>query len=196
MKPVARTKDRIATAAAKVIVSSGVPHLTVARVAKAAGVSSALVHYHFDTKQRLIVAGAQGVGLGRAARRKAALTGAAGLAALDATWNAVVAGVHDGEERAWIQLLALAGGDAVLRDALRPALAAERDSWRSRLPGLLAELGASAAAGEEELAEAARVCVDGGALALIAGADPAEVRTAYDAFWLVLIAARPRDATR
>lgn len=46
-------RSRILAAAADCIVREGLAQVRMATIAKAAGVSSGLVHYHFDTKERL-----------------------------------------------------------------------------------------------------------------------------------------------
>jgi AcrR family transcriptional regulator len=46
-------KEKILAAAAKVIAEQGVAGVRMAGIAKAAGVSTGLLHYHFDTKERL-----------------------------------------------------------------------------------------------------------------------------------------------
>src|ERR1700755_76756 len=49
--PVAR--EKIVAAAARVIAEQGLAGVRMAGIAKAAGVSTGLLHYHFDTKERL-----------------------------------------------------------------------------------------------------------------------------------------------
>jgi AcrR family transcriptional regulator len=49
-------RNRILAAAAECIVRDGLARVRMAGIAKAAGVSSGLVHYHFDTKEHLFAA--------------------------------------------------------------------------------------------------------------------------------------------
>jgi AcrR family transcriptional regulator len=49
-------RNRILVAAADCIVRDGLARVRMAGIAKAAGVSSGLVHYHFDTKEQLFAA--------------------------------------------------------------------------------------------------------------------------------------------
>src|SRR5437588_8299634 len=51
-KPAAR--DRILAAAVRRIASEGIDDVRIARIAMDAGVSTALVHYHFDTREALL----------------------------------------------------------------------------------------------------------------------------------------------
>ncbi len=187
-KNVAATLDRITDAARDEAVAGGLPSLTVAKVSQRAGVSSALIHYHFSTKRQLIAAAAGRLADQRRAARQAALAARA-LDALDALWAVIQAAAEGGGERAWLELSALARDDAEVRGALATARLAERAHLVARLPSLLAELGASRAAASEELAAGILGLLDGLALALVAGEAPASVRAAYDAFWLAMIAA-------
>jgi AcrR family transcriptional regulator len=52
--PAADTRTRILEAATDVIVEQGYASARTAGIARAAGVSTALLHYHFDTKERLV----------------------------------------------------------------------------------------------------------------------------------------------
>lgn len=47
------TRERILTAACEVIADIGFEHVSMRKVAEAAGVSKALLHYHFDTREKL-----------------------------------------------------------------------------------------------------------------------------------------------
>ncbi|MFN8175720.1 MAG: TetR/AcrR family transcriptional regulator [Solirubrobacteraceae bacterium] len=50
----ASSRDRILDAACEVIAEVGIDEVRIARIARAAGVSTALVHYHFDTREALL----------------------------------------------------------------------------------------------------------------------------------------------
>ena len=183
--------ERIVDEACRVIGEGGLGVLTVGVVAERAGVSTALVHYHFDTKARLVVAAAERVAEVRTLRRGSALDGASGLAALDELWLALMAGIGDGVERAWLELVLHARADAEVAAVLSTPRSAARDALARRLPMLMRELGAALPASAEEMAGALDAQLDGLALALLGGQDAAVVRSAYDAFWLTLLAAGP-----
>jgi AcrR family transcriptional regulator len=53
--PRARTRRRILDAAVRRIASEGIDEVRIARIAMDAGVSPALVHYHFDSREALLV---------------------------------------------------------------------------------------------------------------------------------------------
>jgi len=189
METTAGTRDRITGEAAAAIGAVGINGLTIALVAERAGVSSALVHYHFDTKARLLVAASTVVAARRAQQRAAALSGARGIAALDALWEALEAGVRDGWERAHIELLLHARHAADVAAVQAQQRVAESQALASRLPTLFQELGASLTAAPDEVAASLDAQLDGLALALLGGREPASLRAAYDAFWLTLLAA-------
>jgi len=48
------SRDRILDAACELIAEVGIDEVRIARIARAAGVSTALVHYHFDTREALL----------------------------------------------------------------------------------------------------------------------------------------------
>lgn len=196
MERIVNSRDRIVDAACSAIAEGGLAGLTVADVAHRAGISSALVHYHFSTKSLLIEAAGERLAARRAEVRLTALTGARGLAALDALWIALESGSASGAERACGDLALLQRSDRAVRASLAAQRAAEQRRLAGRLGDLLGELGASAAIPADEAATLVLLFLDGAALALAGGADPADVRAAYDAFWLVLVKAGPARASR
>jgi len=50
----AASRDRILDAACELIAEVGIDEVRIARIARSAGVSTALVHYHFDTREALL----------------------------------------------------------------------------------------------------------------------------------------------
>jgi AcrR family transcriptional regulator len=182
-------RDSIIDAACSAVVEVGITQLTVADVAQRASISTGLVHYHFRTKQQLLTAACERLAGRRSAARSAALASADGLAALDALWSALRAGAESASERAWTDLALLARGDPAVRRILAVQRQAEHRALAVRLPALLASLGAASAVPHEEAAAMVARFLDGAALALGSGSRPEEVRTAYDAFWLVLVTA-------
>ena len=52
----AGARDRILAAAVRRIASEGIDGVRIARIAMDAGVSTALVHYHFETRESLLAA--------------------------------------------------------------------------------------------------------------------------------------------
>jgi AcrR family transcriptional regulator len=191
MKAKANSLDRLIDEACLAIGDVGLAGLTVGVIAERAGVSTALIHYHFDTKARLLVASAERIAARRATRRSDALSVRSGLDSLDELWRQLEAGVVGGSERAWLELVLHARHDAEVAAALAAPQAGAREAIVRRLPSLLRELGASSPVSSEELAASLDAVLDGLTVALLEGQEPSSVRTAYDAFWLTLIAAAP-----
>lgn len=163
--------------------------MTVGRVAALSGVSSALVHYHFATKEKLLHAAARRVAHTHTAARAAAFEVRGGLATLDAVWRAVETGVASGAERAWQDLVLRARADAVVAAEVAAQRAEESRGLAGRLPSLLVELGSAPPGPVDELAAAVITFLDGAALALASGERPDAIKSAFDALWLALIAA-------
>ena len=179
-------RDTIVEAACALLTSVGLDRITVARVAKEARVSSALVHYHFATKQRLLAAAAGALATRRAERRVAALASARGMSSLDDLWGSL--DPLDSVERAAPDLTLLARQDRGVASAVRRARQEEQARIAAVLPAVLESLGARVPIPPEELAATVRMFLDGAAAALVAGDPPEDVRASYDAFWLALVA--------
>lgn len=163
--------------------------LTVGVVARRAGVSGALVHYHFDTKDRLILAAAARIAPERARQRLDALARRGGLDALDVLWGVLERQIANGSERAYRELLLHAADDRRIAALLSEQRASELAAIAVRTPALLDELGAVPTVGAEEFALLLLSVLDGLLAALLSGGSAAQVRAAYDAFWLTTISA-------
>lgn len=180
-------RDAIAEAAGALLASVGVGRITVALVAKAAHTSTALVHYHFATKQKLLAAAAEALSRQRSDARVASLAAGQGLASLDALWVAL-SGRGARPEHAAPDLILLAREDHQVREALLRERRSEQARVAGLLPRLLESLGAQPRIPPEELAATVCTFLDGAAAALLAGVPAADVRASYDAFWLALVA--------
>ena len=180
------TRDSITAATCSIIAEAGLAAVTVGEVANRAGVSSALVHYHFETKDRLLRAAATTLSSRRADARAAAWRTGAGLATLDGLWSTLASDSGERLERAWHDLALLARTDGAVRDALAAARLAEHAAAIDALPRLLRELGAKPPVPVEELASVVSAFVDGLVAQLDEGVSPDVLRTSFGAFWLVL----------
>lgn len=181
-------RDAIVNAAVGQLVSAGLAAFTVARVARAARSSSALIHYHFATKQRLLQAAAERLASRRTDVRLARLDGERGLAALDALWDALAAGAARDSERAWHDLVLLARADPGVAALLLRERDRERRGLAALLPRLLGDLGSRPGIPADDVAALFLTFVDGLAGSLALGADARELRGAFDAFCLALVA--------
>lgn len=182
------TQDRIVDAACDTLVSAGVGGITIGLVARRAKVSSALVHYHFATKRRLLLAAVRALAQRRTDGRVAALDAGSGLAGLDALWAALETGPGAHVERVWPDLVLVARDDEVVRGALAEERERERTRMAAPLGRLLASLGSRPRLPAEDLAAAVATFLDGAGTALAGGTRPDDVRASYDAFWLALVA--------
>ncbi|MFI5206864.1 MAG: TetR/AcrR family transcriptional regulator [Gemmatimonadales bacterium] len=189
MQDAAATRDRLVSEACTALGDLGLGALTVGAIARRAGVSTALVYYHFDTKDRLLLAAAARLAPQRAQQRLDALARKGGLDSLDLLWDGLETGVASGRERAWSELLLHANGDPGIAALLSQHRTAELGAVASRAPGLLSELGANLTVGAEEFALLLVSTLDGLSAALQSGIGAAQVRAAYDAFWLTTISA-------
>jgi AcrR family transcriptional regulator len=162
----ARTISKIVDAAARLFGTEGYQGATMQSVARAAGVSKGLLHYHFDSKQHLLIA-AQRATFRQIHRRMRDRfqRGERGvdpaLGALDALWEAVR------EMRSWtpfmVEVMSLQAGARhpspdvadfygesmrLLEDGIRevfqddPSMPADRMAWmvRTALHGMIVEL--------------------------------------------------------
>jgi AcrR family transcriptional regulator len=189
MEHAEKTKRRITDAAVAIIGESGLIDATVAKIARRAGVSTALVHYHFATKARLTAAAAESIATQRAQSLRAALSRARGMQTVDALWTDLATRAHQGIERAYLEMLRAVSDEPGFASALEEARRAERAAIAQRLPQLLRELGVGLAASPEELSAMLAAALDGMAIALVSGEPEGSVRAAYDALWLTLVAA-------
>lgn len=189
MRNSAETRERIIDAAVGAIAADGLDAFTVGSVASRAQVSSALVHYHFATKDKLLVAAGERLARTRADWRAKAFSEPGGLATLDAIWSSVQNLAHHPVEAAWCELILQARANRDIAAVVAAERAGEQGRVAARLPGLFRELGVRPPAPADELARAILVLLDGLSLALAAGDPRDTLRSAYDAFWLALIAA-------
>jgi hypothetical protein len=97
----------------------------------------------------------------------------------------VTAGPGVEVERAWHDLNLLARHDPSVRRTLIERRREELEAFTAALPRLLAELGGTIPLPAD--ATAVLLFLDGVVLAFDQGVPIAEIRAAYDAFWLVLV---------
>lgn len=178
------------TAAISVAASEGLASLTVARVARAAGVSSALIHYHLSTKKDLIGAAEEALALEESAAADVAL-GLGGLAVPDELWRRVSREARSGAGRLKLEIIVAQGRGGTPTPLVR-ARERRRALLRRRVASLFEELDAALPVPAAEAAGAIMALEDGATLALTAGEPEAGVKGAWDAFWLAMVAAGQR----
>ena len=189
------TTRRILEAAARRIADAGAAALSVHDVAVDAGVSKALVHYHFHDKDTLLASLVEHLVTGLVTRERDALAAYAGRhdpLAVDALWEWVEGELRRGEMRVLLELDAYRG--EAVRAAARRAATLRRDAAAETITRLLAILDLHPRVAPELLARVAVAFLDGlaidAALAPPSGNAPNEAsapRVAFDVFWLAML---------
>lgn len=153
-------------------------------VAARAGVSKALVHYHYHDKDSLLTALVEQVGGDVLARVRAALALPADQHTLDAHWAAVEAELRAGDLRI---LLALAEFDSDrVRAAARRIAGQRRELLSRQTTALFASLGMRLRLPAELVADTLMAFCDG--LAAAHALEPDRpTRPAFDVLWLALL---------
>ena len=187
--------QRILDAAARRIAAHGAAALTLNDVAAEAGVSKALIHYHFRDKDTLLARLVEFVVSEMIAREQGALASYAAQhspLAVDALWRWLEDELRRGNIRILLELDAYPG--AGVRVAAREAATRRREAARETIERLFAILELRSRVATPLLANVAVAFIDGLALdvnraASVAG-DPSDARAsrvAFDVFWLAML---------
>jgi AcrR family transcriptional regulator len=175
---------RILEATSACIVQKGAADVSLQDVAEAAGVSKALIHYHFHDKGELLARLVEWLRAGLVARQATALTGVSGSAALDALWQWLSDELDRGDLRALLDLT-LVQGDAV-QAAVRITAMERRTASAEVIGELCTMLGLTPRVPAELLGDAFVAFVDG--LALDRVVEPERnARVSFDVFWLAML---------
>ncbi len=175
---------RILEAASACIVQKGAADVSLQDVAEAAGVSKALIHYHFHDKGELLARLVEWLRVGLVARQEKALAGVSGSAALDALWQWLSDELERGDLRALLDLT-LVQGEAV-QAAVRATAAARREAAAAVTAELFAALGLRSRVPVVLIADAFVAFVDGLALDRVV-APERNARISFDVFWLATL---------
>lgn len=175
---------RILGAAQELVGRGGAAQISMGDVASTAGVSKALVHYHFRDKDSLLLALVDDVGHDAIARERAAMVAESAGHALDTYWRWLAAELRRGDLRI---LLALADYDSDRVRAASRRIARERRAVAADHVALIfSRLALTPRIPAELVAETMVAFVDGiaSASALEPDRDP---RPAFDVLWLALL---------
>jgi len=175
---------RILEATSACIVLKGAADVSLQDVAEAAGVSKALIHYHFHDKGELLARLVEWLRVGLVARQEQALTGVPASAALDALWQWLSDELERGDLRALLDLT-LVQGHAV-EAAVRATAAARREAAASVTAALFDALGLRSRVPVVLIADAFVAFVDGLALDRVV-APERNARISFDVFWLATL---------
>lgn len=171
--------------AARVLVSEGgAAQLSMGDVAARAGVSKALVHYHFTDKDTLVAALVEEVGRGVVERERAVIATDDAAHALDAYWSWLDAELRSGDAQI---LTALSEYDSERIRGLSRRIAGDRRAVAvDHVSHVFASLGLSPRVPVELIADTVVAFMDG--LAAAYALDPSrDPRPAFDVLWLALI---------
>jgi AcrR family transcriptional regulator len=177
-------RSRIVDAGVRCVAREGVTGASMAAIAQEAGVSKALLHYHYHDRGTLLAEVVERIGRRTVAREAAALAGSSEAAGLDALWRWLEEELRLGELAALAELALTREGH--VRAASRAVANERRRRARSSVEQLFAELGLTPRVPPALMADAVVAFVDGLALDAAAGSshDP---RVSYDVFWLALL---------
>lgn len=175
---------RILNAARALVARGGAAQISMGDVAGAAGVSKALVHYHFHDKDSLLQALVEDVAVAALARAREAMTRETALHALDEYWTWLDAELRVGDVRI---LLSLAEYDSDrVRAASRRVARQRREVAAEHVALVFARLGLQPRVPPPVIADTVLAFVDG--LAAGQGLDPSrDPRPAFDVLWLALL---------
>ena len=176
-------RGRIVNAGVRCIAREGVAGASMAAIALEAGVSKALLHYHYHDRATLLAEIVERISGGTIERERAAVDESTG-GGLDALWRWLEGELRRGELAALAELALVREGP--VRRAARVAASDRRRSAARTIERLFAELDLTPRVPAPLLADAAVAFIDGLALDVASGSTR-EPRVSYDIFWLALL---------
>lgn len=184
------TRGRILEAAVRCLVDGGIDDVRIARVARRAGVSTALVHYHFETREALL---AQALEAAFGIAGELRLTTKYGTGpATTRLWRKLEESLpYPGRRRRelelWVELWLQAMREPALRGSAAAVYARLQDSWATLIREG-AEAGEYAAADPDATAARVLALVDGFGVRALLGDPAVPVELARDRVWAALAA--------
>jgi AcrR family transcriptional regulator len=180
----ADTRARIVDAGARCITRDGVADASMAAIALEAGVSKALLHYHYRDRSTLLAEIVEHVGSRVIGRERAAVDRLEAVSGLDALWGWLEDELRRGE-LASIGALALVR-EGPVRESSHIVADHRRRSAGRTVERLFAQLELTPRIPAAMMAEASVAFTDGLALDVASGSsrDP---RVSFDIFWLGLL---------
>ena len=180
----ASAPERILEAAAHRIAATGAAEFSLQDVAEAAGVSKALIHYHYKDKSELLARVAGWLAGEVVAREAQAFDGVTGPQAVDALWRWVDGELARGDVRVLLDLGHVPAEN--VRAAVRDAAQARRAAATRTVDRLFESLGLTPRVPASLIAGVLVAFLDG--LALDAALAPERNRrVAFDVFWLAML---------
>jgi len=180
----ADARVRIIDAGVRCIAREGVTGASMAAIALEAGVSKALLHYHYHDRSRLLAEIVERIGTQTVERERTAIDESDRMGGLDALWHWLEEELRRGELAALAELALVR--EAPVRRATRATASSRRQSAARTIERLFAELDLTPRVPAPLMADAAVAFVDGLALD-VANGSAREPRVSYDIFWLALL---------
>lgn len=177
-------RARILAAARSLVARGGAAGISMGDVGAAAGVSKALVHYHFKDKDSLLRAVVERAGRDAIEREAAAMRATGERHALDDYWSWFADELARGD----IRILTALGeyDNASVREAARAVAVRRRAVAADHVSLVFARLGLAPRVPATLIAETLVAVMDG--LAAAQGLDPRhDARPAFDTLWLALL---------
>jgi TetR/AcrR family transcriptional regulator, regulator of biofilm formation and stress response len=175
---------RIVDAGVRCIAREGVAGASMAAIALEAGVSKALLHYHYHDRSTLLAEIVERIGMRTIERERAAIDESGGMGGLDALWRWLDEELRRGELAALSELALVREGP--VRRTTRSVASDRRRSAARTIERLFAELDLTPRVPAPLMADAAVAFIDGLALD-VANGSAREPRVSYDIFWLALL---------
>jgi AcrR family transcriptional regulator len=182
--PSTDARARIVDAGVRCIAREGVGGASMAAIALEAGVSKALLHYHYHDRSTLLAEIVERIGMRTIERERTALDESGGMGGLDAVWQWLEGELRRGELTALTELALVREGP--VRRATRAAASDRRRSAAHTIERLFTELDLTPRVPAPLMADAAVAFIDGLALD-VANGSAREPRVSYDIFWLALL---------
>ena len=183
-KPRGNAAERILAAAAECVPALGAAGVSLQAVADQAGVSKALIHYHFKDRDALLARLVDWLTLDVLEREEAAAAEASAVTALDTLWQLLDGDLRSGRLRALVELGHERG--ELVREAARRSRDARRQQMALTIERIFGALTLRPRVPAPLIADVTLAFVDG--LAVDAGVTPdANHRLFYDVFWLSVL---------
>lgn len=180
----ADARARIVDAGIRCIAREGVVGASMAAIALEAGVSKALLHYHYHDRATLLAEIVERIGARAIERERSAIDESDGMGGLDALWHWLEGELRRGELAALAELALVREG--AVRQATRSTASERRRSATHTIERLFAELDLTPRVPAPLMADAAVTFIDGLALG-VANGSTREARVSHDIFWLALL---------
>ena len=175
---------RILEATSACIIRKGAADVSLQDVAEEAGVSKALIHYHFHDKGELLARLVEWLSAGLVARQATALNGVSAGAALDALWQWLEDELERGDLRALLDLSLVQG--EMVQAAVRATATARREAAATVTAALFDALHLKPRVPAQMIADTFVAFVDGVALDRVV-APERNARISFDVFWLAVL---------